>query len=151
MAQIGILGCHRKIATGHARRSGKPQSKNRADAPDISRRSVQTETPAGKKPSDIRLISAKSGPKLKSSEASQLSERRLKDGFELRHASMADLVRYLYNPFASRQAADRPVVDMTSLKGFYDLTLEWTPETAQPAASDAGDCRPRLSTERSKI
>jgi len=83
------------------------------------------------------LISAKSGPKLKPSEASQLSEKRLKDGFELRHVSMADLVRYLYNPFANRQAADRPVVDMTGLKGFYDLTLEWTPETPQTGAPDA--------------
>ncbi len=84
------------------------------------------------------LITAKGGPKLKSSEASQFSEKRLKDGFELRHVSMADLVKYLYNPFAYRPAADRPVVDGTGLKGFYDLTLEWTPETAQPAAPDAG-------------
>jgi uncharacterized protein (TIGR03435 family) len=83
------------------------------------------------------LISAKSGPKLKSSEGSELSVKRLKDGFEFRHASMADLVRYLYSPFEFRQAAERPVVDMTGLKGFYDLTLEWTPETAQTVAPDA--------------
>jgi uncharacterized protein (TIGR03435 family) len=83
------------------------------------------------------LISAKSGAKLKSSEGGELSVKRLKDGFELRHVSMADLVRYLYSPFEYRQAADRPVVDMTGLKGFYDLTLAWTPETAQTAAPDA--------------
>jgi hypothetical protein len=33
---------------------------------------------------------------------------------------MADFVLYLYNPFAGRQAADRPVVDMTGLMGYYD-------------------------------
>lgn len=31
---------------------------------------------------------------------------------------------------------DRPVLDMTDLKGFYDLKLEWAPETRDPGATD---------------
>jgi uncharacterized protein (TIGR03435 family) len=77
---------------------------------------------------------------LKSSEASEFSAKRLKDGFEFHHVSMADLVRYLYNPEPGSisYAADRPVIDMTGLKGFYDLNLEWTPDTAQTAAPNGG-------------
>ena len=36
--------------------------------------------------------------------------------------------------FLSRQM-DRPVVDLTELKGVYDLTMDWTPDEA--AAADA--------------
>ena len=31
---------------------------------------------------------------------------------------------------------DLPVVDMTGLKGFYDLTLDWTPDSGRSGSGD---------------
>ena len=47
--------------------------------------------------------------------------------------------------FLARQL-DRPVVDMTGLKGFYDFTLEWDPEENSASGSDDGRPAPPLLT-----
>jgi uncharacterized protein (TIGR03435 family) len=41
----------------------------------------------------------------------------------------------MFAEFLARRM-DRPVLDMTGLKGFYDLTLEWTPDAATAPAAD---------------
>jgi bla regulator protein BlaR1 len=52
---------------------------------------------------------------------------------------MAVFVTYLYfPPQFSRQVADRPVLDKTGLEGFFDLTLDWTPDTAPPNSTATG-------------
>src|SRR5205085_5420557 len=88
------------------------------------------------------LVVAKNGPKLKEAEdngASMAPPPGAGPGFrggrgmvqmgrgrltarKMNVSGFADIL--------SRQM-DRPVVDMTELKGFYDFTLEWTPDERQ--------------------
>jgi uncharacterized protein (TIGR03435 family) len=80
-------------------------------------------------------VVAKSGFKLKepaddgrgvdiSSNRGKLTARRI---------SMEMLARNLSGNIGS------PVVDMTGIKGVFDLTLEWTPDAVQSAARPEGD------------
>jgi len=79
------------------------------------------------------MVIAKEGPKLKASPTdAQFSAKSGKGHLELRHAGMATLSRFLAN------VADRPVVDATEMKGLFDITLDWTPDTNQPGAADSG-------------
>jgi len=82
------------------------------------------------------LVVTSGGSKLKTSAASTYSAKRGSGHLELHHATMAAFVSYLYTPQAyGPQAVDRPVVDLTGLTGFFDLTLDWVPDSSQPDAS----------------
>ncbi len=85
------------------------------------------------------LVVAKSGSRLKTSAASQFKVKFGRGRLEFQHQSISGLVRYLYvynSPV--QQAADRPVIDQTGLQGFFDFTLEWTPDTPQADAAASG-------------
>jgi bla regulator protein BlaR1 len=85
------------------------------------------------------LVVAKNGSKLKPSVASQLTVKVGRGRLEFHHQSMTGLAAYLYIHNAPVQlAADRPVVDQTGLQGFFDFTLEWTPDTSQPDPTASG-------------
>ena len=92
------------------------------------------------------LLLAKGGPKLKPSSADKLSVKYASGRLEFQHQSMEGLARYLYSPYipaSAQQPADRPVTDMTGLQGFFDFTLEWTPDALQ---SDSAPTGPSLFT-----
>lgn len=84
------------------------------------------------------LTVAKGGPRLTPSDAGPFSARYVPDrrgAYEFRHATMARLASYLYGPFTvkgTQQPVDRPVFDKTGVEGYFDFTLQWTPDTAQP-------------------
>jgi uncharacterized protein (TIGR03435 family) len=78
------------------------------------------------------LAVAKNGSKLKPSAASQFNVKFGRGRLEFHHQSISGLARYL------SQAADRPVIDQTGLQGFFDFTLEWTPDTPQPDPTASG-------------
>jgi uncharacterized protein (TIGR03435 family) len=84
------------------------------------------------------LVLAKNGAKLKRSEASQLSVKTGRGRLEFHHQSMSGLTQFLYTRGYSGQAADRPVLDMTGLQGFFDFTLEWTPDRVQSDPTATG-------------
>jgi hypothetical protein len=43
------------------------------------------------------------------------------------------------------EGANRPIVDMTGIKGFFDITLDWTPGTAHPGPNvGVLRCSPRF-------
>jgi hypothetical protein len=91
------------------------------------------------------LVIAKGGPKLAPSTTGTYGARVGQGGLVLRHAAMTSLVSYLYTPQASMpQPVDRAVVDKTGLEGCFDLTLEWRPDTIQPA--DTMATRPSIFT-----
>jgi uncharacterized protein (TIGR03435 family) len=71
------------------------------------------------------LVAAKNGPKIKAVEDSG-DHSTNNDGHHLtaKGITMARLAEFL-----SRNM-DRPVVDLTEMKGVFDLTLDWTPEKA---------------------
>jgi uncharacterized protein (TIGR03435 family) len=80
------------------------------------------------------LVAAKEGLKLRTSGDGKFSVKTGRGHLEVHHADMPTLVGYLWNRNAP--AADRPVVDMTGLKGFFDITLDWTPANIQPGPAD---------------
>jgi uncharacterized protein (TIGR03435 family) len=85
------------------------------------------------------LVLAKNGSKLKPSAASQFSVKFGRGRLEFRHQTTSGLAEYLYTYNAPVQiAADRPVIDQTGLQGFFDFTLEWTPDTSQPDPAASG-------------
>jgi uncharacterized protein (TIGR03435 family) len=85
------------------------------------------------------LVVAKGGSKLKPSSTDKFSVKTGRGHFEFHHASMAVLVSFLYcRSTYCQQVADRPVLDMTGIKGFFDLTLDWTPDTVRPDPAATG-------------
>lgn len=90
------------------------------------------------------LVAGKNGPKLKSSEAAQFSQRVTPSGIDLKHVTMQEFAMFLYCPSCTRQLADRVVIDKTGLTGYYDLTLNWAPSNI-PSNSTA-DLGPSIFT-----
>jgi len=77
------------------------------------------------------LLVAKGGPKVKEVEDNGSHDNRGKRGqFVGLRCSMARLAEQL------GRSMDRPVVDMTDLKGVFNLTLNWTPEEARAAKEE---------------
>jgi uncharacterized protein (TIGR03435 family) len=80
------------------------------------------------------LTVGKNGHKLKEAEPGEGSSTSSGRGkLTAKRVSMADLAIRLSS------LMDRPVVDMTGVKGTFDLALEWTPDDAQPAAKPGGN------------
>jgi bla regulator protein blaR1 len=76
------------------------------------------------------LVLSKSGAKLKPSATDKFSVKMDRGHLEFHHVSMAVLTGYLYvRPGYFQQATDRPVLDKTGLQGFFDLTLDWAPDS----------------------
>ena len=86
------------------------------------------------------LVVGKDGPKLKAAADGKHGAKNGGGHLELHHASVAGFATYLVN------ATDRPVVDMTGLEGYFDITLDWRPDTPQSAASSRNDSRPSIYT-----
>ena len=85
------------------------------------------------------LTVVKTGSKLKPSEGSQFGVKYANGRLEFHHQSMAGLVASLsYNPRIPNRPTDRIVVDQTGLEGFFDFTLEWTPDSPQQDPTAAG-------------
>jgi uncharacterized protein (TIGR03435 family) len=80
------------------------------------------------------LVIAKGGSKLKASADTKFGVKTGRGHLEIHAGSMPAFVGYLL----STRAADRPMVDMTGLKGYFDITLDWTPENIQPVPTDIG-------------
>jgi uncharacterized protein (TIGR03435 family) len=80
------------------------------------------------------LVVAKNGPKFKSSEATKASIKNGLGHIELHGIAIAVLANSLW----STKATARPVVDMTGLKGHFDITLDWAPEDVQLDVADRG-------------
>jgi bla regulator protein BlaR1 len=73
------------------------------------------------------LIIAKDGAKLKPSGQDQPSSIKTSKGhLEMRHTDLETLAKNLTAP-------DRPVLDTTGLKGFFDITLDWSPDDTGPS------------------
>jgi uncharacterized protein (TIGR03435 family) len=90
------------------------------------------------------LVVAKNGSKLKPSEGGQFALKYANGRLEFHHQSMPGLVAYLsYNPRIPNRPTDRLVIDQTGLDGFFDFTLEWTPDTQQ---TDPGANGPSIFT-----
>jgi uncharacterized protein (TIGR03435 family) len=80
------------------------------------------------------LVVAKNGGKLKASAAEEYSQTA--SGARTAHmtfakATMEQLASNLY------YSVGRPVFDKTGLRGFYDFTLDWTPDYGGPSSSEA--------------
>ena len=75
------------------------------------------------------LVVAKSGIKFKEAEDTGSHNSNSNNN----HYSGKAVTMDTFANFLSRRQ-DLPVIDMTGLKGFYDLTLDWIPEPKQPTA-----------------
>jgi uncharacterized protein (TIGR03435 family) len=75
------------------------------------------------------LVVGKNGPKLKPAEREEgFSMRMVPKGRHIEGtSSLAGLCDFL------SRTMDRPVVDMTDLKGVYDITLDWAPDDSERA------------------
>jgi len=79
----------------------------------------------------LELVTDKKGLKIKESPRGVVtSEQRFNGRLEATHYGIANLVHRL------NQELNRKVIDGTGLTGFYDLKLEWTPESSALAGSD---------------
>ncbi|HWF07373.1 MAG TPA: TIGR03435 family protein [Bryobacteraceae bacterium] len=76
------------------------------------------------------LVAGKNPPKLKTSSADRLSVKAGRGRLELHRVSTEIFVTYLW----SSRATDRPVIDATGLKGFFDIDFDWDPAN-DPAKS----------------
>ena len=83
------------------------------------------------------LVTAKNGPKLKEVEAGGSNTNSGRGHMTAQRTS----VRFL-SEFLSRQM-DRPVLDMTGLKGVYDFTLDWTPDESPSAKAEGAIDAPK--------
>lgn len=80
------------------------------------------------------LTVGKNGHKLKEAEPGEGSSTSTGRGrLTAKRVSMADLAIRLSS------LMDRPVVDMTGVKGTFDLSMEWAPDDAQPTARPGGN------------
>ncbi len=78
------------------------------------------------------LVPAKGGTKLSASPPEgKFSSKTGRGHLDLQHASTTTLSRFLAN------LTDRPVFDTTEVKGLFDITLYWTPDSNQLGA-DSG-------------
>jgi uncharacterized protein (TIGR03435 family) len=84
------------------------------------------------------LVPAKSGAKIKPTEATQRGFRFTPGGVQIQHETLQEFASFLYCPACARQTADRPVFDKTGLSGLYDFTLSWTPPNVQSDSAAAG-------------
>jgi uncharacterized protein (TIGR03435 family) len=79
------------------------------------------------------LVVGKNGTKLKEVEFGRSGSDTRPGKYHGERVGMANVANFL-----SRQM-DRPVIDMTGLKGFYTFDLEWTPEeSAIPKPMEGG-------------
>ena len=78
------------------------------------------------------LVPAKAGTKLRASPPEgRFSSKTGRGHLDLQHTSMTTLSRFLAS------LTDRPVIDATEVKGLFDITLDWTPDSNQSGA-DSG-------------
>jgi uncharacterized protein (TIGR03435 family) len=75
-----------------------------------------------KEGSGYALVAAKNGPKLQESKGDAPHAYILKGGLNLQNSSLDDLAGTLKRP------AGRPVVNETSIKGKFDIKLDYAPE-----------------------
>jgi uncharacterized protein (TIGR03435 family) len=75
---------------------------------------------------------AKNGPKLQKAEPGSASTQNGRGTIEAKVITMTRFAEVL-----SRQL-DFPVVNETGIDGIFNLTLQWTPESAKPSNADAG-------------
>jgi uncharacterized protein (TIGR03435 family) len=83
------------------------------------------------RPHDVYILTvAKTGLKAKESAAddSTMTNRMGTGRMDLHKTSMQRLADLLSGE--TMRMSERPVVDMTNLKGVYDMTLDWSPEAA---------------------
>lgn len=78
------------------------------------------------------LVVGKTGPKLQEAVGFHGSSMNSNNSKLTAKASMERLADFL------ARRLDRPVVDLTELKGIYDFKLEWTPEDSKATSADAG-------------
>jgi uncharacterized protein (TIGR03435 family) len=57
---------------------------------------------------------------------------------------IAELIFLLKVPGGDAALADRPILDMTGLKGLYDIRLEWTVDSAAPPGTSDADSAPTI-------
>jgi uncharacterized protein (TIGR03435 family) len=98
------------------------------------------------------LVVARTGLKIKTSEAASFTSKLRTGHIELRRATMASLVSFLYTPQANgAQPVDRPVVDMTGLTGFFDIAVDWGLGTDGPSLFTAIEEQTGLKLEPRKL
>jgi uncharacterized protein (TIGR03435 family) len=75
------------------------------------------------------LVVGKNGPKLKASTAAEYSQTASGNRAALMTFAKATMEQLAGNLYWN---AGRPVLDKTGLRGFYDFTLDWTPDYGGP-------------------
>jgi uncharacterized protein (TIGR03435 family) len=85
------------------------------------------------KPTDVYVLErANKEPKLEKGDGKGATTNNGRGNIVAKNASMDRFAETL-----SRQM-DRPVVNQTGLPGVFNLTLQWTPDTARPARTEDG-------------